>query len=394
MDVRESPPDPVLEVDFSEVRATAQRHLILTQDHISVDDPDTRDPLDASKVDASNIELRITNIPDRTLHVRASVSPTAPWVEMRKVASQDYYAFTLAQLQGGLVSLRPNAAGTLTFKVQAADDGMPGDPGSPPHLSDSDPDDPGAQPKSVSISVLALKTVRAGEEVSINDDGGVLTPDDDTLDAWLAANDALEIVVVLREGRSGIFKPSTGVVQERLWVGSSHGVADGRIVVSWDPEEWRLSLAAASSGSATRADFQAMLNSLQLRTVHFGQVSHRTILVRPELPGDVFKKEFYVRDVRVGVSLPNPVLEVAFDKSSVDAKQRLVLAEKHILVYDPDTTDASQIWLSGHGIGREVRCRRRSSDIRPSDWDGYPPERYCSAINTGSSPLRSCEPGG
>ena len=275
VDVRESPPDPVLEVDFSEVRATAQRHLILTQDHISVDDPDTRDPLDDTKVDASNIELRITNIPDRTLHVRASVSATAPWVEMSKVASQDYYAFTLAQLQGELVSLRHNAAGTLTFKVQAADDGLPGTPGSPPHLSDSDPDDPGAQPKSVSVSVVALRTVAAGEEVRINVDGA-LTPNDNTLDAWLAADDKLKIFVVLGEGKRGIITPSAGAVQERLSVGS-HGVSDGKIVVSWDPEEWRLSLAAASSGSATRADFQEMLDALQLQTVHFGQVSHRTI---------------------------------------------------------------------------------------------------------------------
>ena len=126
VDVQESPPDPLLEVDFSEVRATALRPLILTQDHISVEDPDTRDPSDPTKVDANKIELRITNIPDGTLHVRASVLATAPWVAMSKAvvggASRDYYAFTLAQLQGELVSLLPNAAGTLTFEVQAADD--------------------------------------------------------------------------------------------------------------------------------------------------------------------------------------------------------------------------------------------------------------------------------
>ena len=247
--------------------------------------------------------------------------------------------------------------------MQAADAGIPNDPTSSPHLSDFDPSNDDPDPISASISVLALKTVRAGEEMRINEDGA-LTPDDDTLDAWLAANDALEIVVVLQEGgRHGIFKPSTGVVQERLWVGSSHGVADGRIVVSWDPDEWSLSLAAASSGSATRADFQKMLDALQLRTVHFEQVSHRTILVRPELSGDVFKQEFHVRDVRVGMSLPNPVLEVAFDRSRVDAKQRLVLAEEHILVYDPDTTDASQVFFRVSGLTGGT-LQRRSSDIR------------------------------
>ena len=113
-------------------------------------------------------------------------------------------------------------------------------------------------------------------------------------------------------------------MQERLSVGT-HSVSDSKIVVSWDADEWRLSLAAASRGSATRADFQKMLDALQLRTVHFGQVSHRTILVRPELSGDVRQQEFHVRDVRVGASLPNPVLEVAFDGLRVDSERRLVL---------------------------------------------------------------------
>ena len=61
-----SPPNPVLRVDFSEVRKrTALRPLILTEDHISVDDPDTRDPSDTTKVDASRIKFRITNIDAR-----------------------------------------------------------------------------------------------------------------------------------------------------------------------------------------------------------------------------------------------------------------------------------------------------------------------------------------
>ena len=167
VNVRELSSNPIMKVDLGEVRRTTQRHLILTEDHISVDDPDTHDPLDDNKVDASKIELRIMNIPDDTLYARISMSD--PWVAMTKAivggASQDYYSFTLAQLQGSLISLRPKAAGTLTFQVQAADDA--------PHLSDSDPYDPGAQPESISISVVALETVAAGEEVSINGDGAL-----------------------------------------------------------------------------------------------------------------------------------------------------------------------------------------------------------------------------
>ena len=359
VEVAESPSNPIMKVDFGEVLRTAQRHLILTEDHISVDDPDTRDPLDDNKVDASKIELRITNIPDDTLYARISMS--APWVAMTKVISQDYYSFTLAQLQGSLISLRPKAAGTLTFQVQAADDA--------PHLSDSDPYDPGAQPESISISVVALETVAAGEEVSINGDGA-LTPGDDTLDAWLTANDALQIFVVLGKGKEGIVTPSAGLVRERLSVGT-HSVPDSKIVVKWDPDTWRLSLAAVSSGSAARADFQAVLNALQLQTVHFGQVSHRTISVRPELSGDVLKQEFHVREVEVGASLPNPILEVAFDGLRVDSGQRLVLTEEDILVYDPDTTDASSVWLRITGLtggelpGGELQLRSTSS---ASDW--------------------------
>ena len=368
VDVRESSLAPVLEVDLGEVRRTAQRHLILTEDHISVDDPDTRDPLDDNKVDASKIELRIMNIPDDTLYARISMS--APWVAMTKVISQDYYAFTLAQLQGGLVSLLPNAAGTLTFKVQAADAGMPNDPTSSPHLSDSDRSTSDPDPESVSVSVVALRKVAAGEEVRINGDGA-LTPDDDTLDAWLTANDALQIFVVLQEGKSGIFTPSAGVVHEHLSVASSHGVASSKIVVSWDPDTWRLSLAAVSGGNATRADFQAILNALQLQTVHFGQVSHRTISVSPELSGDVFKKEFHVREVEVSASAPNPLMEVAFDGLRVDSGQRLVLTEEDIFVYDPDTTDASSVWLRVTGLtggelpGGELQRRSTSS---ATDW--------------------------
>ena len=333
-------PNPVLTVDFSEVRATAERPLILTEDHISVDDPDTRDPLDATKVDASKIKFRITNIAHGTLHERADTGTSTPWTQIVADGSNAYLEFTLAQLQGGLVAFVPDAsASPLTFDIQAADDGMPNDPTSSPNLSDSDPSTSDLDPESVSVPVVALKKVVVGEEVRINGDG-VLTPDDNTLDAWLAADDTLRIFVVLQRGKSGIFTPSAGVVHEHLSVASSHGVASSKIAVSWDARNWRLVL--LGTNTATRANFQAVLDALQLQTVPFGQVSHRTISVRPDTSDmlvSVARTRYYLRGVEVSASAPNPVLELDFDKPRVDPGQRFVLMEKHILVYDPDTLD-------------------------------------------------------
>ena len=357
VEVAEPPPNPILRVDFDGSQATAQRPLILTEHHLSVKDIDTLDPSDPTKVDASRIKFRITNIANGTLK-RLTGAPSA-WVNI--VGAQ---GFSLADVQGGLIAFFPDAgASTLTFDIQAEDDKA--------NLSDSDPydDEDDADPTSVSVSVVALRTVAAGEEVPINGDVA-LTPDNDTLDAWLAADDALEIFVFLREGRSGILKPSTGVVQERLSVGT-HSVPSNKIVVSWDADNWRLSLAATSRGSAARADFQEVLNALQLQTVHFGQVSHRTILVQPDIAGDVFKKEFYVREVQVSASLPSPILEVAFDRLHVESGQRLVLTEKHISVYDPDTPNALDIsfrvsGLTGGTLQSSTSGSWKNIDLTPS----------------------------
>ena len=370
VEVKESSSSPVLEVDFSKLQATSQRPLILTEEHISVDDLDTRNPSDDTKVDASRIKLRVMGIAGGTLRARADAAGTWEAIPPKGTVGSEYREFTLAQLQDGLVSLLPDAGvSTLTFRIQARDDGLPGTPGSPAHLSDSDYYDNqnDADPESVSIRVVALKEIEPGRKSAINDGSprGGLTPDPDTLQAWLNADSTLRIFVILQEGKNGIVIPSVGVVQERFSVGT-HSVSDSKIVVSWDPDEWRLSLAAASRGSATRADFQEVLNALQLQTVHFGQVSHRTILVQPDIAADVFKKEFYVREVEVGASAPNPVLEVDFGKSRADSGQRFVLTEKHIFAYDPDTTDASSVWLRVSGLtGGELQ---RHSSGSANDW--------------------------
>ena len=123
---------------------------------------------------------------------------------MNKVP-QGYYAFTLAQLQGKLVAFFPLAdASTLDFYIQAADAGD-GTQGSPAYLSDSDLTTSTPNPHSVSVPVVPLETVPAGKEVPINDDGK-LTPDEDTLDEWLAADDALEIFVWLQKGKRRDFQ--------------------------------------------------------------------------------------------------------------------------------------------------------------------------------------------
>ena len=71
--------DPLLVVDFKDVRVDSGQHLILTEDHILVDDMDTRDPLDDTKVDASKIKFRVTGLTGGTLETRASDS--APWLD-------------------------------------------------------------------------------------------------------------------------------------------------------------------------------------------------------------------------------------------------------------------------------------------------------------------------
>ena len=335
VEVWKSKPNPVLSVDFSEVRPTAQRPLILTEHHISVKDPDTRDSTDPTKLDASKIKFRITNIQNGMLQSRLASDPDT-WTKIVADGSNAYLEFTLAQLQSGLVAFFPDAATSpLAFDIQAADDGLPSNPGSAPHLSDSDRSTSDPDPESVSVPVVVLKKVVVGEEVQINDDG-VLTPHDDTLDEWLAADDTLRIFVVLQGGKSGIFTPSGGVVHEHLSVGSSHGVASSKIAVSWDGG--RLSL--TGTDTATRVDFQKVLGTLQLQTVPFGQVSYRTILVQPDTSDmlvPVARAGYYLRGVEVSASAPNPILEVDFRRSCVvDSGQRFVLREERIsCAYDP-----------------------------------------------------------
>ena len=360
--VEESPKEPLLSVrGFAKILATAERPVVLGESHILVDDMDTRDSLDPTKVDASRIKFRITNIRNGKLMRRPDTS--SPWVDVDLASGTQYREFGLADLQGGLVSLEASAlASTLTFDIQAVDDEN--------NFSDSDRNDNqnDADPASVSISVVALKKVEAGEKVALNDDSprGGLTPDANTLQAWLAADGTLEIFVKLQGGRSGIVVLGEGAVEESLSLSGSVS----NITVTWDAVNDRLSL--QGNASVRASDVEAALAALQLQTVRFKDDSYRTISISPNVAEDVLKKDFYVREVKVGGSPKEPLLSVRFGKLRVDSGQRLILGEEHILVDDVDTrdvndnVDASKITLRITGLtGGELQSRSSSSE---SDW--------------------------
>ena len=123
--------------------------------------------------------------------------------------------------------------------------------------------------------------------------------------------------------------------------------------------------------SATRADFQQVLNALQLQTVYSGRVSYRTILVQPDVLVPVARASYYLRDVKVGASPPNPILEVDFGKSQTTSQRPLILTEDQIFLNDPDTrdptddtkVDASRIKFRITGLKGGILQRRSASDV-------------------------------
>ena len=158
VEVEESPPNPILWVDSGKFQTTSLRRLVLSEYHIRLDDVDTRDPSDDTKVDGSEITFRVRGISGAKLQHLFEGN----W---RDIPSRNQIQeFTLRQLREGLVSLLPNAAGTLTFEIQAADDDS--------HLSDSDyyDNEDDADPLGVSIRVVALKEIYAGKEMPVSDD--------------------------------------------------------------------------------------------------------------------------------------------------------------------------------------------------------------------------------
>ena len=315
--------DPVLFVGglHDRFQVTAGRTLVLGESHISVKDLDT---LVSGDVDDSRIKLRVRDIDGGALQRRASSSATT-WTTISPTGTvgSQYREFSLEDLRAGKIGiLAGDGTKPITFTIQAVDDVT--------HESDSE---------GVTIKVVALQEVVAGNVVSssINADG-VLTPDPDTRSAWISAAGGvpLTIFVDLKDGESGLAMREGKVrsVAERLVVGS-HGVAADKITISWDATEWRLSL--LGSRAATSADFKAVLDVLQLETVFSATEGYRTISVHPHISGDVYRKDFYVRDVKVATSLPEPILEADFTNLRVGAKERLVLREDYMSVTDVTT---------------------------------------------------------
>ena len=368
-----SPKEPRLSVGgFTRILATAERPLVLRESHLLVDDADT--VLANGKVDASRIKFRVTALVGGTLQKRISAS--ADWVEMTKAVvngvSQDYYAFTLADLQDGLISFLPSSgASTLIFKIQAADDGDPGVSSSPPHLSDSDRSTPNPDPESVSVSVVALKEIDAGKEMPVNDDrratsgDGALTPGDAILDGWISAatGSRLSVLVRLEGGRKG----------DVLFLEDGHDIASIvsiRSSWSWDDSTGIGILSLQSDGSATPDDFQTVLNALALRTVRFPSASARTISVRPDMTAEVRKKDYYARDVLIRSPAAPYVGVQKMSHLKFGTDDRAILSSSEFLVEDFDTS-ASRVTIVMRELSSGVTLQKRNAvsgvyrDIKP-----------------------------
>ena len=148
----------------------------------------------------------------------------------------------------------------------------------------------GEQPASVRIPVVGLEKAIFGRASSVNSDGA-LTPDVATLNRWRGAAGALTILVELHGGLS----------VEELLLGS-HGVTSITSSWIWDAQSGIGTLSLEGDSTATALNFRAMLDVLQLRSAVGASEGHRRILVRPDISGSAFRKDFHVREVKVYVN--------------------------------------------------------------------------------------------
>ena len=274
--------DPVLSVGglHEQVQATAGRTLVLRESHISVKDLDTWVPA-TSDVDASRITLRVRDVVGGALQKRTSLS--APWVAMDLAA---VYSFSLADLRAGKIGfLAGDGTNDITFTIQAVDDDG--------NLSGSNSVRSGGQPARVRIPVVGFEKVIVGETSSVNSDGA-LTPNAAILNRWRGASvgGALTILVELHRAKNS----------DELLVGSGHGVASIVSSWSWDAQSEIGTLSLEGSTSARASDFRSVLSFLQLRSAVGASEGHRRILVRPDISGSAFRKDFHVREVKVYVN--------------------------------------------------------------------------------------------
>ena len=281
VDVGKSPPNPVLKVDFGNVLVDNEEHLVLTEDHILVIDVDTVDVND--DLDASRITLRVSGVLGGTLQELSSDAPPV-WEDMTlvtdPVTSQEYYAFTLADVRAGKIAfLAGDGVATadsgdgvkITFQIQAADDG--------PNLSDSDPNDGenDADPVDGEISIVVSTKLTAGRGGLVNGDG-VLTPKEATLTDWIGTatthGGTLRLIVRLPHKEDGD-------------VLSLRGNYDtSKITPDWkDGTDGTAELWLDVQAGATEADIETALGTLWLETSASRSASTREIWVFPILEG-------------------------------------------------------------------------------------------------------------
>ena len=375
--VSKSPPELILEPDFAKLRVGWQERLVLREFYMPVIDVITA--LGDGDLDPARITFRVTISSGGSLQRRTSASGS--WAAMTKGVVkgvyQPYYAFTLADVRAGKIAFlagdgvakaKGGDGKEIIFQIQAADDAGV--------LSDSDRSTSDPDPESVSLSVVGLKEIDAGKEMSVNDDrratsgDGTLTPSDATLDAWISAAARSPRVLVRIEGAK---------IGETLFLEDGHDIASITSSWSWDSGTGIGILSLQSDGTATVDDFQAVLNALVLRTVRSDSASIRTISVRPDIASfrpdiaaEVPQKDYYVRNVLVRKSHKAPyvgVQEVLLLKFGQD--DRAILSPSEFLVEDFDTS-ASDVTIVMRELSSGATLQKKDDDgvyqdITPED---------------------------
>ena len=250
------------------------------------------------------------------------------------------YSFSLEDLYAGKIGFEAgDGTNPIAFTIQAEDELG--------NLSDSDSDNSGEQPANVRIPVVGLEKVIGGRTSSVNSDGA-LTPVEATLDLWrgAAVGGTLTILVELHAGLSG----------EELLLGS-HGVTSITSSWSWDAQSGIGTLSLEGDSTATALNFRAMLDVLQLRSAVGVSDSYRRILVRPDISGSAFRKDFHVREVKVYVNDAPEKPAAGLDDQTV-AEHATVTYQVPAFTDDEDTELEYEAKLVVAGFGQAL----------PGDW--------------------------
>ena len=123
---------------------------------------------------------------------------------------------------------------------------------------------------------------------------------------------------------------------EKLLLGS-HGVTSIVSSWSWDPERKIGTLSLEGDSTATALNFRAMLDVLQLRSAVGASEGHRRILVRPDISGSAFRKDFHVREVKVYVNDAPEASRLAFPGSVKEDDPAVVTYQVPKFTDDEDT---------------------------------------------------------